>query len=76
MRHTILNARSFVIPKRSLQRTLKDCRANGYDVEKKNGMYNVFCEGELILRALNGHRSYLVRYNTEYLQLQVNDVAI
>ena len=76
MKHKILNSRSFVLPKRSLQRTLKDCRANGYDVEKESGMYSVFCEGELILRALNGHRAYLVSYNTEYLQLQVNDVAI
>jgi len=76
MKHTILNARSSVLPKRTLQKTLKDCRANGFDVENRDGMYNVFCDGELILRALNGQRSYLVRYNTDYLQLQRNDVAI
>jgi hypothetical protein len=64
-----------VMPKRRLQATLKHCRENGLDVEKRNGIYYVYADEDLVLRALNGQRSYLVQYCSELFEPDTNEVV-
>ena len=63
----ISNARSTVVSKPAMQATLKALRNSGYKVEKVNGGYTAHDNGELILKAMIGTGSYLVRYNVDYI---------
>jgi hypothetical protein len=67
--------KSTVMAKRVLQKTLKECRNNCLDVEKRDGAYYVYANEDLVLRALNGQRSYLVQYNTELFEPNTNEVT-
>lgn len=67
--------KSTIMPKRKLQATLKQCRANALDIEKRDGAYYVYADEDLVLRALNGHRSYLVQYCTELFEPDTNEVV-
>ena len=53
--------------KKQTQSTIKDFRANGYQVEKKDvGHYECREDGVLLFAALNGGGSkYMVRYESE-----------
>jgi hypothetical protein len=44
--------KSTVMAKRVLQKTLKECRNNCLDVEKRDGAYYVYANDDLVLRAL------------------------
>lgn len=73
----IPNSTSCVMPKRTLQALLTKARKAGFDVDKTHsGRYTVM-EGEvMILSALNGYRSYLVRYSRDYFKcFSSNEVA-
>ena len=59
--------RTRMFNKRDLQAVLKNFRANGYTVEKGNNRYEVLDGDRLVLSALNGVRSYLVRLDKELL---------
>jgi hypothetical protein len=69
--------KSTVMAKRTrvLQKTLKECRDNSLEVEKRDGAYYVYANDDLVLRALNGQRSYLVQYNTELFEPNTNEVT-
>lgn len=58
------------LPKRELQALLKGCRKCGYEVEKSNGIYYVVDPriDELVLRALDGRRSYLVSASDSHFE--------
>lgn len=63
----IPNSTSCVMPKRQLQALLTRARKNGYSVDKSHACrYTVMADEVMILSALNGHRSYLVRYSRDY----------
>jgi hypothetical protein len=63
------NARSVVMSKPRLQQTLKDCRRNGFTVDKRNSGYDVFNDDQLIMRAMIGTSTYLVRFDQNVLEL-------
>ena len=67
--------KSTVMAKRTLQKTLRECRANALDVEKRDGAYYVYANDDLVLRALNGQRSYLVQYNIELFEPDTHEVV-
>lgn len=67
--------KSTVMAKRVLQKTLKECRDNSLDVEKRDGAYYVYANDDLVLRALNGTRNYLVQYNTELFEPNTTEVT-
>ena len=56
--------------KKQTQATIKDFRANGYEVEKKyEGHYECREDGVLLFTALNGSGSkYMVRYESELFE--------
>jgi len=67
--------KSTIMAKRTLQKTLRECRANALDVEKRDGAYYVYANDDLVLRALNGQRSYLVQYNIELFEPDTHEVV-
>jgi hypothetical protein len=67
--------KSTVLPKRKLQGTLKSCRANALDIEKRDGSYYVYAGEDLVLRALIGKRSYLVQYCSDLFEPDQNEVT-
>lgn len=76
MKQQVLQPRKTVpMPKRMLQKTLRECRANALDVIKENGIYFVYADEDLVLRALDGARSYLVTYNTELFEPDTREVV-
>lgn len=60
--------RTTTMGKRLLQKTLKHCRDMGLDVQKEDGIYLVFADQDLVIKALNGSRNYLVQYNTDLFE--------
>ena len=57
-----------IFAKQQTQRVIKDLRAAGYTVEKKqSGIYECHLDGELIFAAMPGSRGYLVRYDQRLL---------
>jgi hypothetical protein len=75
IRKVLQPTKSTVMAKRVLQKTLKECRNNCLEVEKRDGAYYVYANEDLVLRALNGQRSYLVQYNTELFEPNTNEVT-
>jgi hypothetical protein len=76
MKQQVLQPRKTVpMPKRMLQKTLRECRANALDVIKGDAIYFVYADEDLVLRALNGQRNYLVTYNTELFEPDTNEVV-
>ena len=76
MKQQVLQPRKTVpMPKRMLQKTLRECRANALDVIKENGIYFVYADEDLVLRALDGARSYLVTDNTELFEPDTKEVV-
>ena len=65
--NTETETRTKVFNKRSLQATLKQFRQAGYCVVRTSHGYNVLDEGRLILQAMNGNSSYLVRLDKQLL---------
>lgn len=63
-----------MMPKRALQALLKQCRKSGMEVERRNGIYFVTIGDDLVLRALDGRRSYLVMASTQYFE-RMNNVV-
>lgn len=66
--------RSTTMGKRLLQSTLTHCRQMGLDVQKEDGVYLVFADQDLVLKALNGTRNYLVQYNTDLFEPNYTEV--
>lgn len=50
-----------------LQEVLKGLRAAGYEVSKVHAGYEVKLDGTIVLKAMNGTRGYLVRYDSQLL---------
>ena len=75
IRKVLQPTKSTVMAKRVLQKTLKECRNNCLEVEKRDGAYYIYANDDLVLRALNGQRSYLVQYNTELFEPNTNEVT-
>ena len=65
--NTETETRTKIFNKRSLQATLKQFRQAGYYVVKTSHGYNVLDEDRLILQAMNGNSSYLVRLDKQLL---------
>ena len=63
----IANSGSLIVSKRAMQSALKRLRNVGYTVNKVNSGYTVYDNEELILKAMIGTGSYLVRYNKDYI---------
>lgn len=70
MDNTIKHSTACVMTKPTLQATLRELRKHGaFKVEKKQHAYKVYCGKHLVLVALNGRSSYMVRYNQQALQI-------
>ena len=68
--------RSTTMPKRLLQKTLKHFREYGLNAEKtSDGVYEVYADQDLVMRALNGTRNYLVQYNTDLFEPDTREVT-
>jgi len=62
------NTRTRVFGKRAFQRVLKELKQQGASVEKNDlGGYDVLFGEDMILQAVNGTNSYLVRIDTDEL---------
>ncbi len=66
--HKEANTKTRIFAKRDLQQVLKDLKAQGATVDKNNmGGYDVIYNDVLIMQAMNGNNSYLVRLDTNAL---------
>jgi hypothetical protein len=62
------NTRTRVFGKRDFQRVLKELKQQGASVEKNDlGGYDVLFGEDMILQAVNGTNSYLVRIDSDAL---------
>ena len=62
------NTRTRVFGKRDFQRVLKELKQQGASVEKNDlGVYDVLFGEDMILQAVNGTNSYLVRIDSDAL---------
>ena len=62
------NTRTRVFGKRDFQRVLKELKQQGASVEKNDlGGYDVLFGEDMILQAVNGPNSYLVRIDSDAL---------
>jgi hypothetical protein len=62
------NTRTRVFGKRDFQRVLKELKQQGASVEKNDlGGYDVLFGEDMILQAMNGTNSYLVRIDSDAL---------
>ena len=62
------NTRTRVFGKRDFQRVLKELKQQGASVEKNDlGGYDVLFGEDMILQAVNGTNSYLVRIDSDSL---------
>ena len=62
------NTRTRVFGKRDFQRVLKELKQQGASVEKNDlGGYDVLFGDDMILQAVNGTNSYLVRIDSDAL---------
>ena len=60
-REIIPNKTSGIIEKKEVQKILRAFRKDkAHVVEKENGHYKVYQEGQLVFMAMNGHYNYLV----------------
>lgn len=66
--HKKANTKTRIFGKRDFQRVLKDLKAQGATVDKNDmGGYDVLYNNVLIMQAMNGNNSYLVRLDTNAL---------
>lgn len=66
--HKEANTKTRIFGKRDFQRVLKDLKAQGATVDKNDmGGYDVLYNDVLIMQAMNGNNSYLVRLDTNAL---------
>ena len=62
------NTRTRIFGKRDFQRVLKELKQQGATVEKNEvGGYDVLFGEDMILQAMNGTNTYLVRIDTDEL---------
>jgi hypothetical protein len=62
------NTRTRIFGKRDFQRVLKELKQQGATVEKNEvGGYDVLFGGDMIMQAMNGTNSYLVRIDSDSL---------
>jgi hypothetical protein len=66
--HKEANTKTRIFGKRDFQRVLKDLKAQGATVDKNDMCgYDVLYNDVLIMQAMNGNNSYLVRLDTNVL---------
>ncbi len=66
--HKEANTKTRIFGKRDFQRVLKELKQQGATVEKNEvGGYDVLFGDDMILQAMNGTNSYLVRIDSDLL---------
>lgn len=61
--------KSAIWSKIQTQNTIKTLRAAGYVVDKINAGYQATHDGQLVFKAMAGHRNYLVRYDQRLFEV-------